>query len=905
MSSSRMSHGGALSGALLSACLRLYPSDFRAAFGDEMREVFAARRDEIHRRRGLAGVLALWARTLPGLVRAAVLERFDRGRPSPRLPRKRSNTMDRWFQDLRYSLRTLLRSPAFTAVAVLTLALAIGVNTTVFSLVNALLLRPLPLVQDPSRLVVLFTGTYGDVGVSSYLDYRDFAERTRALSGFAAYKPRGMDFTSPAGTERIDGMMVTGNYFDVLGVRPELGRFFTAADDDEPGAETVAVLSHDLWQSAYGGAPDVVGRTIRLNGLAFDIVGVAPPGFRGTALEYRPQVFAPMMMQPHFMPSSGMLLDRRGWGGILTVGRLADDISLQQARDDFDAIGDWLHETYPRFTEDREYDLVSLPQGTLMPSDRQAVVQVSTLLAVVVAMVLLVACVNVASLMLSRALRRRGELAVRQALGAGRGRLLRQLLIESLVLSAIGGVAGLLVAIAGRGVLERLPFPFALDFSFDGRILAFTVALTALTGLAFGIGPALAATRVDIAGPMRGSSQRTGGRRFRLGGALVVGQVALSLILLIAAGLFARTLIALGRTDLGFEPDNVVIAAVDPSLQGYEGFEVRDFYRRLVDRVAALPGVASVSLATSLPAGGGDSLSYDIEGAEAPEGGQYLGVTAVGAGYFETMGIALVRGRGFTGADDADGEPVIVINERAARRLRDQLVVDPMEVRVSFSGSDGPFARIVGIAADSKNGSLREAARPMAYLPAEQQTEAWYAMVLLARTSGADPEGVVPVVRAAVHEVDPNVPAFSVGTLAGHLSDSLSQERLVAGLVGFAAALALLLASIGLYGVLSYAVTRRTREMGIRMALGARTTSVRYLVVRQALLLMAIGGMLGLVGSLAVGSLLSGFLYGVTAGDPLTYALVVGALVAVALAASYVPARRATRVDPLIALRSE
>jgi putative ABC transport system permease protein len=540
-----------------------------------------------------------------------------------------------------------------------------------------------------------------------------------------------------------------------------------------------------------------------------------------------------------------------------------------------------------------------------MPSDRQAVVQVSTLLAVVVAMVLLVACVNVASLMLSRALSRRGELAVRQALGAGRGRLLRQLLLESLVLAAIGGVVGMLMALAGRAVLERLPFPFALDFSFDGRILAFTVALTALTGVAFGIGPALAATRVDIAGPMRSSSRRTGDRRFRLGGALVVGQVALSLILLIAAGLFARTLIALGRTDLGFEPDNVVIAAVDPSLQGYEGFEVRDFYRRLVDRVAALPGVASVSLATSLPAGGGDSLSYVIEGVQAPDGGQYLGVTAVGPGYFETMGIALVRGRGFTPTDDADGEPVVVINESAARRLRDEVSVDPMEVRISFSGSGGPFARIVGIAADSKTGSLRDAPGPMAYLPAEQQTEAWYAMVLLARTSGVDPEGVVPAVRAAVHEVDPNVPAFSVGTLVGHLSDSLTQERLVAGLVGFAAGLALLLASIGLYGVLAYAVNRRTREMGIRMALGARTTSVRYLVVRQALLLMAIGGVLGLAGSLAVGSLLSGFLYGVSAGDPLTYALVVGALVAVALAASYVPARRATRVDPLIALRSE
>jgi len=894
-----------LSDSLLSAFLRLYPADFRASFGDEMLDVFAARCEEVRRRRGVSGVLLLWARTLPGLLRAAALERMESRSPSPRLPRKGSNPMDRLLQDLRYGARTLLRSPGFTAVAVLTLGLGIGVNTSVFSLVNALLLRPLPQVQEPSRLVVMFTGDYGYVGVSSYMDYLDFTERSRTLSGFAAYKPRGVDFTGDQETQRIEGMMVSANYFDVLGVQPRLGRFFVAADDDEPGAETVAVLSHELWQSAYGGDPDVVGGTVRLNGLAFDIIGVAPEGFRGTSLDSRPQVFVPMMMQPHLMPSSGNLLDQRGWGGIQTVGRLADGVSLQQARDDFAATADWLRETYPRTAGERGYGLHPLAEATLFPEHRQMAVGLSTVLAALMGLVLLVACVNVANLMLSRALRRRREIAVRQALGAGRGRLVRQLLIESLTLAALGGLVGLALALAGRGVLEGLPLPFVLDFGVDSRILAFTALITLLTGVGFGVFPAVAATRVDLSGPMRSAQPGGRDRRFSLGAGLVVAQVALSLVLLVAAGLFVRTFVALASSDPGFDPENVVVAAVDPSLQGYEVGAVRDYYARLTDRVGAIPGIRTVSLAGALPAGGDDMLSYHVENAETGDDAIYTDILVVSPGYFETLAIPLTRGRAFRVTDDADAPRVLIVNEAAARSIAELVPGDPMDARISFSGPDGPWMRIVGVAADSKNRSLREDPRPLMYGAAAQGMDMWPGLVLLARTDGVRAESVIPSLREALREVDPNVPAFQTGTLDQQLAGSLSTERLLAGLIGFAALLALLLASIGLYGVLAYSVSRRTREMGIRLALGARTGSVRAMIVRRALLLVGIGTVLGVAASMAAASALAGFLYGVSPTDPITYGAVVATLVAVALAASYVPARRATRVDPLVALRAE
>ena len=443
--------------------------------------------------------------------------------------------MDRLTQDLHFALRTLARSPGFTAVVVLTLAVGIGINTAVFSLVNAFLLRPLPHVEEVDRLVAMFTSDGDSAGVSAYMDYVDFAERSEAFSGLAAYKPLLMDFASGDGTERVQGMIVSANYFDVLRVEPAKGRFFSAEDDDEPDGETVAVLGHALWQERFAGDPDVVGKPVRLNGRTFTVIGVAPAGFRGTYLESRPQVFATMMMQPHFMPASGNLLERRGWGGILVVGRLADGLTLAQARDSIAAVASWLVEQNPQLAQwGREYTLVPLRQATLMPGDRAAVVVTSRLLMGIMTLVLLVACVNVANLMLARAVRRREEIAVRQALGAGRGRLFRQMLVESLTIGVVGGAAGLILAHWSSGLLRRLPFPLELDFGLDSRVLAFALITSVISGVGFGLVPALRASRMDLSRRLRSAAGSEPHRvRASMAGGLVVallGPLALAFL---------------------------------------------------------------------------------------------------------------------------------------------------------------------------------------------------------------------------------------------------------------------------------------------------------------------------------------------------------------------------------------
>ncbi len=818
--------------------------------------------------------------------------------------------MDRLAQDFRFGLRTLSRSPGFTAVAVITLAVGIGINTAVFSLVNAFLLRPLPQVEDVETLVAMFTSEGGTPGVNAYMDYLDFAERSEAFAGLASYKPLLMDLSTGDNTERVQGMIVSANYFDVLGVEPAAGRFFALEDDDEPDGETAVVLGYSLWQERFAGAADIVGKQARLNGRTFTVVGVAPAGFRGTYLESRPQVFATMMMQPHFMPASGNLLERRGWGGIFVVGRLGDGVGIEQAGDSVAGVAEWIIEQNPQFANwGREYTLVPLHQATLMPGERNAVVLTSSLLMGIMGLVLLVACVNVANLMLTRSVRRRSEIAIRQALGADRVRLFRQLLVESLTLGLLGGAAGLLLAQWGSSLLRRLPFPLELDLSLDARVLGFALIASLATGVVFGLAPAFRAARVDLSCNLRPvlAGGATIGRR-RMSSGLVIVQVALSMVLLIVAGLFARTLINLGSIELGFDADNVLAATVDPGLQGYEGAEVKAFYDRLMPRIEAVPGVVAASLVSALPGPENDnSWSISLQG-YTPEADERLGsyVSYVASDYFETIGIPIMRGRGFTAADD-NGPPSVVINETAAELLAQLTGRDALGGRIGFDGPDGDFVGIIGIAGDSKVGNLRADPRPQTYLPHAQVAALGMGarMSLLVRTGAADPLGVLPGVRTALQETDPNVPVFDATTLEDHLSATLVRERLSAALLGLSAALALLLAGVGLYGVLSYSVARRTKEMGIRIALGARSDEVRLLVVRHGLLLVAIGVVAGVVASAALAVLLSGFLYGVTGTDPLTYAGVVLVIAVVALAASYVPARRATRVDPLVALRSD
>ncbi len=817
--------------------------------------------------------------------------------------------MDRLLQDLRYAARLLRKSPGFTLAATLTLAVGIGANTAMFSLVNGLLLRPLPLVEEPDRLVAVYTSDGGSPGVSSYMDYRDFRDRMGSVLGLAAYKPRLADLSTGGVAERVQAMLVTGNYFEILGIEPAAGRLLAPRDDEVPDAHALAVISHGLWTRRFAADPDLIGGAIHINGREFAVLGVTPPGFRGTWLESGPDVYVPLMMQAHMMPGTGSLLDNRGWGGILMLGRLAPEQSTERARAELESTGEWIS---ANFTESatRQYHMVSMQEGTLLPEVRGVVVRLNWLLMAMVGLVLLVACVNVANLLLARATTRKREIALRQALGAGRSRIVVQLLAESLLLGLMGGVAGVLVGAWGARLFQLIPLGIEIDTALDGRVLLFALVTSLGTGLLFGLAPAWRATGADLVPRLRsgGTRGRSGGQSL-VGRGLVVAQVALSILLLVAAGLFARTLINLQTVDLGFEASSLAAVGVNPALQGYTADEIASVFTRLVDSLGAMPGVTAVSYVNSLPGPDNDDVtSFAIEGYEPGEGDPqpraYFNL--VGPGYFPTVGIPLVRGRGFGPGDDQAAPLVAVVNETLAGRFEGATGRSALRARVGLSGPGQPMFEIVGVAADSKTGPLRAAVRPTLYLPQLQALRSSLAsrMMVVARTS-REPATIIPAMRAAVQAIDPTLPTFDALTVESHLSSTLAQERLSAMAILIAAALALALALVGLYGLLAYSVSRRTGELGIRMALGARAGDVVRLVLNQGLLLVGIGLVIGLSGAAATSRLLAGFLYGIEGLDPAVYAGVAVLLAVVALIAAWVPARRATRVDPVVALRVE
>jgi predicted permease len=904
---SSLSRGERAALRLARAALRASPRTFREAFGDELLDVFSARYRE-ERRRGRLAALALVARTQLDLLATAAIEHWNELRaarsslPGP-LRREENERMDRLLKDLVFAARVLRASPAHTSAAVLTIALGIGANVAIFSLVDALLLRPLPGIPEPGRVVVLFTEDGGSAGVSSYLDVQDLAQATTTLSGLASYKPLAIDLSAGGETERVDGMLVTASYFPTLQVDPAVGRFFLDEEDRPPAQSPVAVLGWGLWQRRFGGA-EIVGDEVVLNGRSFTVIGIASPDFRGTYLGSRPELFVPMAMQPVFMPTSGYLLDRRGWGGVGGVGRLSESATLEEARAEIATLGAQLRAEY-REAAEREYLLSPLRQGSLMPAMRSQAVGLSALLLVVVALVLLAACANVANLLLSRSTARRRELAVRGALGAGRRRLVAQLLTESAVLAALGGVAGLGIAAALLPPLRRLPLPFALDLALDGRVLAFAFVVTLGSVLVFGLLPALRATRNTPEIDLRGGAAATA--RPRLALALVVTQIGVSLLLAVLAGLLGRTLVALGSTELGFRQRDVAMAVVDPALQGYDGPATAAFYEALVERVRALPGVAAAGL-VSLPPGTSDR---DVSGFFPPGRAvaarrMSMQFSVADAGYFETLGLALLSGRLIEPGDGATSRPVVVLNESAAALVTRSLERPALGALLWTGGDDEPELEVVGVVADSKTGMVRDAPAPMVYFALPQAAAAGLAsrMTLLARGE-QEPAALLPELRRAVREIDPHVPVIGSGTLDSHLAAALVRERLSASVLGGAAATALLLAAVGLYGVLGTAVSRRTAELGLRMALGARGADLVRMVVAQGLGLYVVGLVLGLLGAVFASRLVGSQLYGVPPVDPATYgaaALVLGAVTAVA---SWLPARRATRIDPVRALRED
>jgi macrolide transport system ATP-binding/permease protein len=813
-------------------------------------------------------------------------------------------------QDIRLVFRQFLKAPGFTLVAIFSLALGIGANTAIFSLVNRVLLRPLP-VERPNEIVAVNRVNLKDRDAFmsfSYPNYVDFRDRNTVLAGTIAHRFSPISLSRNRNNQRIWGYLVSGNYFDVLGVRPWKGRFFTQAEDRVPGANPVAVVSYGAWQHLFGSDPDLVGKTVTLNGNTYTIVGIAPQGFNGTELVYTPEIWVPMMMAHQIEPGSTWL-ERRSSGVMFVQARLKPGITRPQAEASLNGLAAQLAAEYPETNASTGISLT--PPGLVLPQLRNPVLGFSGVLMGVVGIVLLIACTNLANLLLSRAVSRRKEIAVRLAIGAGRGRLIRQLLTESITLSIAGGAVGMFLAwwIINLAMTFRpaMDFPLTIDVGLDWRVLLFCLGLSLVTGILFGLVPALQATKAGLITSLRDDTSASGFRRSRLRNGLVIAQLAMSLILLVAAGLVIRSLQHVQLMGPGFQAEHAIALTTDLGLQGYSEDRARGFQKQLLDRVNVLPGVESASLISSLPLSlNRNSNSIQIEGQEEKRGAQRPEAMTgeIGPSYFETMGIPLVAGRDFTERDNKDAPRVAIINETFARRFWPGAnpVRDAVGKRFSFSGASGPWVQVVGVSRDGKYWSLGEDPQPFAYSPLAQDFDS---MTTLVVRTNREPTSTIAAVRGVVQQLDPNLPVFDVHTLTEHMNISLFPMRVGAAIVSGFGALALLLAAIGIYGVMAYSVTQRTREVGIRMSLGARPGDVLRLVMGQGLRLAFIGLAIGIVGAWLLTRYMSSVLYGVSARDPLTFIGIPFLLSLVVVLACFFPARRAARVDPMVALRHE
>jgi predicted permease len=814
--------------------------------------------------------------------------------------------MGNLWQDLRYGFRRLLKTPGFTLVAVVSLALGIGANTAIFSLVDTVLLRPLP-VREPKQLVEVYGTLHkgADYTIQSHLNYKDYRDRSGdVLSGLLAYRFAAMSLSHNGANERVWGYLVSGNYFDVLGVQPALGRGFLPEEDQTAGSHPVAIISYGCWQSRFGGDPAIVGRAAAINNQQFTVVGVAPKGFIGTEIAYSPEIYVPLMMAKQIEPGSSWLESRTD-DNLFVVGRLKEGVTKAQAEAALAGLTNQLAQEHPQENEGRGVRL--LPPGLFIPEIRDSVITFSAVLMGVVGLVLLLACVNLANLLLARATERRKEIAIRLALGASRARLIRQLLTESVVLSLAGGALGLLLATWVNDLVSaiKLPTDIALvfDLRIDWRVLAFTLGVSLLTGVVFSLLPALQSSNPDVVPALKDETSLGGFRRSRLRNALVVAQVALSLVLLISAGLIVRGLQAARAMHPGFNPRNAVALSFDLGLQGYDEQRGRIFLRELIERAKQTPGVRSVTLTDSLPL----SINYNnsgiyVEGQPAALNSDLPLATPIYAGldYFKTLEISLLRGRDFTAQEDKKESRVALVNETFARKFWHG--EDAVGKRFNFGSPSDPYWTVIGVVADGKYNSLGEDPKPVVYRPLMRDYNS--NVTLVARVEG-DPLTTLASLGRAVQSLDPTLPVYSPKTLSEHMQIPLFPARMAAIVLGSFGLLALVLAAIGIYGVMSYVVAGRTREIGLRMALGADRASVLRLIVGQGMTLALIGLGVGLVLALAAARLLTSQLYGVSPTDPATFAGVVALLSSVAFLACYVPARRATKVDPMIALRYE
>ena len=796
-------------------------------------------------------------------------------------------------QDLRYAGRMLLKAPGFTLIAVLTLALGIGANAAIFSVVNALLLRPLP-YGDPDRLVMVWQDFRARGGPAdewaSPGNYVDWSREKGLFEDVAAIGGWRPVLTGGAEPEAIPGEQVSYEYFDVLGVTPAQGRRFRA-DDDVPNAARVAIIADSLWKRRFGGDPAAVGRIVTLSGEPHEIVGVLPAGFRPVVASQTGEIWRPLRIN-RAAPSRGAIIYR-------VVGRLPEGLAIDRAQASAAALAQRLEAVHPDANEKVGF-LVQPLQDWVVGDIRPGLLA----LLGAVAFVLLIACANLANLLLARGSSRGRELAVRLALGAARGRVVRQLLTESLLLAALGGAAGVLLSIWAVDALVSIApasTPRVGEIGLDATVLLFAAGVTALTGLLFGLAPAIQAARGDVTHSLKDGARggaAASGRALRRG--LIVAEVALALVLLTGGGLLLQTFLHLQAADLGFDHRNVLVGFVNPPRVTYDTAAKQiAFYDQVYERARALPGVEKAALVSVLPLGGDSDTSFAIEGRPLPASPSDTPVTwyrLVTASYFDTMGMRIVRGRGFEPRETA---PSVVVNESMVRKYFPG--EDPIGRRLRF-GSDTPAFSIIGVVADARVRGAREAARIETFAPYWQFPEPGMNVVL--KTAG-DPVLLTNPLRQAVASIDAAVPVSGVATLESIVGASIDQPRFFALLAAGFAVLALALAAVGIYGVMAYVVAQRTTEIGVRMALGASAGEVFRLVVGDGLKLTALGVVLGIAGSLLVARWLTSLLFGVTAGDPMTLAGTAGLLLTVAALACVVPARRATRVDPMVALRAE
>jgi predicted permease len=822
------------------------------------------------------------------------------------------------WQDIRYGARMLARNPGFTAVAVITLALGIGLNTVIFSMVNGLLLRPLP-VRHPEQIDTLSAQTKprGFGNVFSYQDFQEIRKQTSVLfSDMAGVGPSSVTGLSVSGSsERMWTDFVTGNFFNLLGIRPALGRLILPSEGHIAGADAVLVLGYSFWKVRFGGDPNIVGKKASVNGRLVTIVGVAPEGFHSISSFLDTQGYMPLGMAVVDSQTKSDFLNDRREKNLILVARVKPGVSAKETQTTLDVIAKRLAAGYPKTDDWVTLNAFPLPTTgpTSDPNPDPTLVVVSALFLSLASVVLIVACVNVTNLLLARASVRRGEIAIRAALGATRSRLVWHLLTESLLLALFGCVVGIVVALAGNRALSSLPFhtdfPLVLDFHFDWRVFAYAFATAFLAGAVAGIAPALRTTGGNLNEALHGSGRTTtaSGHRFRSG--LVVSQVGGSLMLLIVAGLFVRSLLNVQRADLGFDPHHVLNIAVDPHLAGYSQSQAYEFLEGLLERVRALPGVKSASLAATVPMGGynmGGSLEIDHLGSSPGEKAPSAGYNIVSPGYFETMHIPLLRGRDIRETDDQNSMRVAVINQAMAERFwRGR---DPIGKEFRLKEDLSQPLEVVGVVKNTTtsdlSGDLYLPARPYFYMALAQKR--MLPVTLQVRTAG-EPERMAQGIIGLVKSLEPAMPLADALTMIEAVGgpNGLLLFRLGAGLAGVIGILGLILATIGVYGVVSYMATQRTHEIGIRLALGALPTEILGMVLRQGVFVIAFGTVLGISAAFAIARLVGNFLIGVTATDPLTYAGVALMLGLVALAACYFPAWRATKVDPMTALRYE